>query len=289
MKERNRDPGPVSALQDPTAPALRGSRAPIGSRDLLDCAVAAARAAGNHAADNVDRRTDIVRRAKHDVKLRLDIECQAHAASVILARYPGHRLLGEEDETPAGRAADDSEYEWIVDPIDGTVNFSHGLRRWCCSVAVRRAGHTLAGAVFAPALGDLYTATADGPALCNGGPLRVSTTAALSETLVYTGVDKTAHAALPAFAMFRAISANVQKTRVTGSAALDLCDVAAGRGDAYFESGIFTWDIAAGGLLVERAGGKTENLGSLGEHRLRFLAGNGRIDKALKRLIDGVR
>ena len=92
---------------------------------------------------------------------------------------------------------------------------------------------------------------------------------------------------MPPFAIFRHIASNVQKTRVMGCAALDICSVACGWGDAYFESGIYTWDIAAAGLIVEQAGGRTERLGSNGGHRLRFMAGNGLINDRLKEIVAG--
>ena len=115
---------------------------------LLECAVHAVRTAGKHALDNRGRRTEIVKRTPHDVKLRLDIECQQKAEAAIRARFPTHAILGEEDESTGGSPVSNPEYEWIIDPIDGTVNFSHGLRRWCCSIAVRQGETMLAGAVY---------------------------------------------------------------------------------------------------------------------------------------------
>jgi len=124
---------------------------------MAACAVAAAKAAGGHAFSSPDRRRETVMTFDHDVKLRLDVECQAVAEAVIRERFPGHAILGEEDDTlaRAGEAAavrrvdtDGSGYEWIIDPIDGTVNFSHGLRSWCCSIAVRR-GEDVVAAVLA--------------------------------------------------------------------------------------------------------------------------------------------
>ena len=98
--------------------------------DLLDCAVAAVRAAGGHAAANPSRRKDSIATTRHDVKLELDVECQVRAQDTILERYPDHSVLGEEDASIQSRAKSDGPVEWIVDPIDGTVNFSHGLPFW---------------------------------------------------------------------------------------------------------------------------------------------------------------
>lgn len=251
---------------------------------LLDCALHAARLAGEHALANVHRRTEVLQAFKHDVKLNLDVECQRKAAGAILERFPDHAILGEEDTGDQPAAA--SDYEWIIDPIDGTVNFSHGFPFWCCSIAVRRGGTVLAGAVHAPAIRETYTATLDGPALCNGQPLAVSATPALDQAIVFTGLDKNAAPNVAPNAIFERITARVQRTRVIGSAALDLCMVAAGRGDGYFESGIYIWDIAAAGLIVRRAGGATAGYNRQpGGHRQAFIATNGRLQEELTALI----
>ena len=253
----------------------------------LEIAVAAARAAGGHARDQRHRRGEAHQLLAHDVKLALDVECQGIAEKILRARAPGHAILGEES-VGAAETADADTPLWIVDPIDGTVNFSHGLPFWCCSIGVRLGTRTLAGAVYAPDMDELYTATADGPALCNGAPLHVSSVAAVSEALIMTGLDKQVDPRLPPFEIFRAISVQAQKARIVGTAALDLCRVAAGQADAYFESGIYVWDIAAAALIVERAGGRTELLGELGHGRLRFLASNGLIHEAVRNIIGRV-
>jgi myo-inositol-1(or 4)-monophosphatase len=252
---------------------------------LLACAVEATHCAGAHALKQSARRTEIVRTDRHDVKLRLDVECQAKAEAVIRARFPDHAILGEEDQNHDDATLAGQGYLWIIDPIDGTVNFSHGLPLWCCSIAVRKGGETQAGSVFAPALNENYTATVNGPALCNGSALRVSTVDRLSATMVFTGVDKNPGEGIPEFALFEAISSNVQKTRVLGCAALDLCRVAAGHGEAYFESGVYDWDVAAAELIVRRAGGRTELLRRQRRHRISFLATNGLIHDALRSVV----
>ncbi|MEI7435598.1 MAG: inositol monophosphatase family protein [bacterium] len=256
----------------------------INPQACLEIAVAAARAAGGHAREQRHRRGEANQRLAHDVKLALDVECQSIAEEILRSRAPGYAILGEES-TGDTKTADPDLPLWIIDPIDGTVNFSHGLPFWCCSIGIRLGACTLAGAVYAPDMNALYTATADGPALCNGAPLRVSSIAAVSEALIMTGLDKQMDPRRPSFEVFRAISVQAQKTRIAGSAALDLCLVASGQADAYFESGIYVWDIAAAALIVERAGGRTGLLGELGDGRLRFLASNGLIHDALREII----
>lgn len=250
---------------------------------LLEGAVAAARLAGGHAASNFSRRQEAVAHFAHDVKLKLDEECQQIVQQELTRRFPSHAIVGEEDATVGGRHG--ADIEWVVDPIDGTVNFSHGLPFWCCSVAALKEGRTVAGAVYAPALDVCYTARLGGGAACNGNPIRVSTVSSLAQAMVLTGLDKNPDGNLPPFALFEATSNHVQKARILGSAALDICRVAHGQADAYFETGIYIWDIAAARLIVAEAGGKEETLATLDHGRLRFMASNGRIHDAYKHVL----
>lgn len=253
--------------------------------EFLDCAVAAAKAAGDHALRNASRRTEVFRSLRHDIKLQLDIECQLRALEAIQERFPGHRVVGEEDGALAPRPGD-SEFEWIVDPIDGTVNFSHGIPFWCCSIAVRCGTEMLVGAVYAPAMGELFTATAETASCLNGDTIEVSTTQDLADSVVYTGMDRYARDEHPPCAVFQRIAGATRRARIMGAAALDICRVACGQGEGYFESGIYIWDVAAGGLIVRQAGGQAEVLGHQEGDRLRYLATNGRIHDELKALVD---
>ena len=253
-------------------------------RDYLDVAVAAARAAAGHAVRNRHRRHEVLARARHDVKLNLDVEAQDAAMQPIRARFPGHAILGEEGAGDAGGAAG-TPYEWVIDPIDGTVNFSHGLPLWCSSVALRRNGRTIAGAVWAPDMNELYTASEDEPARLNGNPIRVSSVDRPEHAVVFTGLAKDIDPTFHPFALFERLTLGTQKTRIMGVAALDICHVACGQGDGYFEAGIYIWDIAAASLVVERAGGRSEVLREMPGNRLFFLASNGLIHRALSDLL----
>lgn len=253
---------------------------------LLECAREAAQAAGDHAHRNLHRRTDALVRTAHDVKLRLDVESQARAEAVIRSRFPGHAILGEEDTGP-GSDGGDAEILWVVDPIDGTVNFSHGMPFWCTSIAALSRGRTLAGVVYAPALQQRYEATLGGGASCNGEPLRVSAVADLKDAIIMTGLDRNLSPALPPLALFHATGLAAQKARVMGSAAIDVCRVATGQADGYFEAGIYLWDIAAGRLIVEEAGGRTAVLREFGGNRLSFAATNGLIHDAYVAVLEG--
>jgi myo-inositol-1(or 4)-monophosphatase len=256
--------------------------------DLLACAREAASAAASHAFNHAGRRHDTIQVSCHDVKLRLDVECQEIAESVIRSVFPLHDILGEEDASireggeQTGAA---SPYEWIIDPIDGTVNFYHGMPIWCSSVAVRLKGEVVAGAIAAPGMSELYLACVDQPATCNGRPLSVSDVETLDRAMVTTGMDKRPALGVQPLSIMNRIALNTQKARVLGSAALDLCHVAAGRCDGYFEAGIYLWDVAAAGLMVRRAGGRTDVLHEGEGHRMAFLASNGRLHEALRDLV----
>ncbi len=241
--------------------------------------VHAARRAAEHVLANLHRRHETIAQSRNDIKHVLDVEAQQAAESAIRAIFPRHAMLGEEDSRrqPAGPDA----YEWVIDPIDGTVNFFHGLPMWCASVAVRRGGKTLAGCVYAPEMHRLYEASLETPALCNGHPVSVSQTAAADRALIGTGADKWdlgAHA----FRYMRAIAEIAQRPRILGAAALDICLVAEGATDAFFESGLYIWDIAAGALILQRAGGLGETLKTRPDGRLAFLGSNSHLHSAIK-------
>lgn len=256
----------------------------IPPSDLLTTAIRAARAAGGHALANRHRKQETVLVAAHDVKLKLDLECQDIAESIVRASFSHHAILAEEsaDKGQAEENPHDSPYTWIIDPIDGTVNFTHGLPWWCCSVGVTLRGKTVAGAVFAPMTNELFTAVRGGPACCNGQPLAVSKVKTMKESMVLTGLDQKLSTNMPRLALFRELADNVQKARVMGSAALDLCRVASGQCEGYFEAGIYTWDVTAAGLIVEMAGGRAETLSRAEHHRLMFMASNGAIHDEFK-------
>jgi len=262
--------------------------------ELLETAIAAATAGGNHAMRNWHRRNEVVASYAHDIKLVLDVESQRIVEARIRQDFPDHDFLGEEDETEWGgtRIGDSRSdvaaetLQWVVDPIDGTVNFASGIPVWCCSVAVRCGEDVLAGAVYAPMLQSLYAATRDGPATCNGEPIHVSNSRKLGESVIMTGMDKNLEPGVPPLACFERIVANCRKARIVGSAAVDLCWVAQGGADGYFEGMIYLWDIAAAGLIVRQAGGTTEVIANREEpHQFSFMATNGHIHAALKSIL----
>ena len=243
--------------------------------------MAAAKEAGSHALREASRRDRILERAAHDVKLLLDKECQQKAEQVIRSAFPDHSILGEEGASEGTARS----VRWIVDPIDGTVNFFHGLSYWCSSIAVQVDGRTVAGAVYAPVLGELYSASLDTPAKRNGEPIHVSAVDRLDGVLALTGLEKSASNESRSMEVFQMVSGRVQKIRLLGAAALDICQVASGRADAFFEQGINIWDVAAGDIIVLQAGGRAEILQQRSEHRMRYFCSNGIFHDELKALL----
>lgn len=237
--------------------------------NLLAVCREAASSAGDYAVRHRPRSTEIHERFSHDVKLRLDHECQAEVTSIIHRHFPEACIIGEEGSS--GKAGPE-ELEWIVDPIDGTVNYFHGLGWWCSSVAVRRGGAVLAGTVYAPEVNMLFDAVAGGDARLNERPIRVSPGRLLAESLVVTGSEKELEPGRPPLATAQCLAPHVQKIRILGAAALDLCQVAAGSVDVFFQNGLYVWDVAAAGLVIERAGGAYRQTESTVSGRYRILA-----------------
>lgn len=243
---------------------------------ILAIAKQAALLSGDYALNQSQRRHDANSVSANDVKHKLDDECEALCREILRAAAPGSAILGEEGcsvwEGPEPPAP--AGLEWIVDPIDGTINFFHGDPNWCCSVAARLDGRTVAGVVYAPELGLCYEASADGPALCNGAEIRVTDETDPMRALIRTGKDKSQTG--EAFvALIAGLDANCQRMRMCGSAALDVAAVAHGRADGYLQMGVYIWDVAAAELVVARAGGRCETFPRGRGYMRAFVASNG--------------
>jgi len=228
----------------------------IALSHLLDTAICAAEAAGRHALDNKARRTETTETFAHDVKLVLDVECQKIIEEVIGSEFPDHGILGEEGrrKNPA------SKYDWVIDPIDGTLNYTHDFSYWCVSIAARYHGKVVAGCVFAPEFNKYFTAHIEEEAKLNGEPVHVGNTRQLEEALIFSGLSKNIKTGRdPNFDTFKKLALNTQKVRVNGAAALDICHVAAGSGDGYLETGLHLWDYAAAALIAEQSGARVSS------------------------------
>jgi len=190
----------------------------------------------------------------HDIKLALDKESQQLITGILLGAHPGDALYGEE-----GLAGNQqSERQWIVDPIDGTVNFYYGIPHFCVSIALRVAGEIVVGVIHDPMVGETWTVEQGGPALLNGQPIHASTRDTFEQSILFVGCGKGEEALRTGIERFHKASLRARKMRMMGSAALGMAYIACGRLDAYIESCISLWDIAAGQLLVETAGGKVD-------------------------------
>jgi myo-inositol-1(or 4)-monophosphatase len=222
-----------------------------------------------------------------DIVTQVDRLCEARIREVLLSDYPDHTVLGEEAGEARGRA-EGAGFRWIVDPLDGTVNYAHGFPFFCVSIALEIDGRVEVGVVLDGWGDELFTAVAGRGASLNGSPMRVSTETTPKRALLGTGfayVDDTIHQNLDVFAR---MLPQVQSIRRPGAAALDLCSVAAGRLDGFWEIGLNPWDVAAGNLIVQEAGGTvTAADGSpyrLGEPTL--VASNGHLHGKLLSMLD---
>jgi myo-inositol-1(or 4)-monophosphatase len=274
---------------------------PLESKQALAAAVRAAKAAGALMRNNLRTAKKANKITAHDIKLELDVCCQKLIEKKLHAAFHAVSFLGEEGDSGAA----DSEYRWVVDPIDGTVNFAYGIPHACVSIALQMrsaecgarnvfgkgaAGHaprathyvTLLGVIYDPFCDELWTAIRGGPARLNGRVIRVSRRAELGDTIVTVGFGKSRVSLGKSLPYFNWLARRVRKIRIMGSAALGLAYLATGRFDAYIERGVSLWDIAAGGLIVECAGGEFWNAPVPGRLKYRMVATNGLLRRTLQ-------
>jgi myo-inositol-1(or 4)-monophosphatase len=210
----------------------------------------------------------------HDIKLALDKESQELITTILLGAREGDALYGEEGI--AGNQA--SSRQWIVDPIDGTVNYYYGIPHFCVSIALRVEGVIVVGVIHDPMVGETWAVEKGSPALLNGKPTQTSSRSKLGESILYVGCGKDDDALRTGIDRFHRASLRARKMRMMGSAALGMAYIASGRIDGYIESRISLWDIAAGQLLVEAGGGKVELTPVPGyEDAYSIVASNGKI------------
>jgi myo-inositol-1(or 4)-monophosphatase len=223
-------------------------------KHYLEAAENAARAAGKLLRENFGRPQRVNAVAPHDVKLQIDVQTQDLITKLLLTEFPRHALYGEE-----GMMGDQSsEHQWIVDPLDGTVNYFYGIPHFCISIALRFHNEVVVGVIYDPIRREMWKGQKGEISKLNGHPVHVSDRANLAEAVVSVGLAKTGQTINANFPLLQQMVHRVRKCRVLGSAALDMAYVASGRLDAYIEQGISLWDIAAGWLLVENAGGTVD-------------------------------
>ena len=251
---------------------------------MLTIAVKAARRAGNlihRAADNLDHLT-VTKKSHADYVSEVDRAAEQTIIETLLGAYPSHAILAEESGTQG-----DSEFVWIIDPLDGTTNFLHGVPQYAVSIALQHKGVLSQAVIYDPTRNDLYTASRGRGAFLNDRRLRVSKRKELADSLIGTGFPYTRFEHMDAYmAIFKDVMQKTAGLRRPGAASLDLAWTAAGRYDGFFETGLKPWDIAAGILLVREAGGDISDL-SGGQDMLAngsVLAANPTLHDAMRRL-----
>ncbi len=247
-------------------------------KHYLNAAENAARAAGKLLRANFQQRQRVNVVAAHDIKLEIDVQAQELISNLLLEEFPAHALYGEE-----GIVGDQSsDHQWIVDPLDGTVNYFYGIPHFCISIALRVRGEIIVGVIYDPIRNEMWAGQKGDVSKLNGSRIHVSDRTELAEAVISIGLAKTGETINTNFPLLQQMIHRVRKCRVLGSAALDMAYVACGRFDAYIETGISLWDIAAGWLLVENAGGTVdlrprENM----KDKYSIVASNGLIDLKL--------
>jgi len=225
---------------------------------MLNTAVKAARRAGaviNRAARNVDV-IAVRTKGANDFVSEVDHEAERAIVETLRGAYPDHAILAEE-----GGATGNSEYVWIIDPLDGTTNFLHGFPQYAVSIGLQHRGVLAQAVVYDPTRNDLFTASRGRGAFLNDHRMRVSKRTRLADALVGTGFPFREFAHVDAYlAILREMMQKTAGVRRPGAAALDLAYVAAGRLDGFWEIGLSPWDMAAGALLVTEAGGLVSDL-----------------------------
>jgi myo-inositol-1(or 4)-monophosphatase len=266
---------------------------PTELKRALAAATEAARLAGALMRKNFRAIKRVNEEHQHDIKLELDVRCQKLIEKTVSGPFPQVPVLGEE-----GCSGDSSaDARWVIDPIDGTVNFAYGIPHAAVSIALqtrkprRRTANNVAdadedfetqvGVVYDPFCDELWTGIRGQPARLNGRVIKVSVRSRLPECVISVGFAKQAETIERMLPTLQHLVHRVRKVRIMGSAALSMVYVASGRFDAYVEGGIRLWDIAAGGLILECAGGDFWHRRIPGEHIYEVNANNGRLRRQL--------
>jgi len=280
--------GPKRPKPDRRAGAPRVD--PINLKRAEKAAVEAARSVGLLMRRHLAETKHANEQSQYDIKLELDVRAQKIIERTLRSAFPNVALLGEEGVS--GKAG--AEHRWVVDPIDGTVNFAYGIPHACVSIALQAKApgekesvyadgyQTLVGVVYDPFVDEIWTASRGNPPRLNGRVIKVSNRTRLEECLVSIGFAKTKETLDKTLPYFNQLAHRVRKIRMMGAAALGLAYVATGRLDAYVEQGIRLWDVAAGGFILECAGGEFWREPTDTEQGYRMIATNGLLREALQ-------
>lgn len=255
--------------------------------DFVKTAVKGVHQAGKILLENLGKVKQIDYKGEINLVTEIDQLSEKTIKKIINDRYPQHEILAEESGTTKPSA---SLYKWIIDPLDGTTNYAHGYPYFCVSIALEKAGKIILGVVYNPVLAELFVAKAGEGAHLNGNKIHVAATEALNRSLLATGFPyDIRESSLNNLDNFKQFIFKAQAIRRAGSAALDLCYVAMGRFDGFWELKLAPWDTAAGCLMVNEAGGKVTdfkgNKLNIYSKDSETLASNGKIHEEMVKIL----
>lgn len=256
---------------------------------MLNFAIQTAREAGAVLADRLGRALQVSQKGDIDLVTEADLASEKLIIERIKSHYPRHAILAEESGASEGVefVPGKSEWKWIIDPLDGTTNYAHGYPCFCVSIALERAGAIEIAVIYDPTRDEMFAAERGQGTTLNGRRVRVSTVEDLNSAMLCTGFPYNVRER-PNFARdFANFTMEAQAVRRDGSAAIDLAYLACGRFDGFWEDGLKAWDVAAGVLLIEEAGGRLSNFtgGALDIYTPKVLASNGLVHDAMMRVL----
>jgi len=249
------------------------------TREYLKTAVEAARCAGALLKSRLGKIKKISYKGEINLVTDVDKKSESLIVKIVTSRYPDHEILSEESAfTPSG-----SRYKWIIDPLDATTNYAHGFPFFCVSIALEKEGDIIVGAVYDPMRGELFYAQKRKGAFLNGKRIMVSRVGILKRALLATGFSYTVSKYNASLVHFKNFLIRAQAVRRAGSAALDLCYVACGRFDGFWELDLKPWDMAAGKLIVEEARGRVSSFsgGKYSVYAQEILASNKKVHREM--------
>ena len=255
---------------------------------MLDFAIETAREAGRVLAERFGRASlEVTHKGDIDLVTESDIAAERLIVERIRSYYPRHAILAEESGASEQAGAAASEYKWIVDPLDGTTNYAHGYPCYCVSIALERAGELVIGVIHDPTRDETFAAERGAGATLNGRRIRVSEIDDLNQAMVCTGYPYDVRGRDNFVRNFKNFILHAQGVRRDGSAALDLAYVACGRFDGFWEEGLRPWDVAAGAVIIEEAGGRVSRYDDAPYdiYTPPIMASNGLVHEAMMRVL----